>query len=327
MHFSRLLALSAVSVAALVGCSSAANNAGDSMAVATETAPASQQVVTPKPPEFPDGTMGTVVEVRNGNTLVLNIEGKDREVRLINVLAPHERSADISGSCLVNEATDFTRGLLPVGTEVTLNFDPAALGTSGYLEAAVYKGEEFVNRTVVAEGFGAATYLSFSDKFYQEISEAQLAAVEAGKGVYSPDTECSIQHMLNSEISAVQGAGSLSEDDAKIVYREASDFYNDLQRTATNPASWAGSITTLEPTHLKMTDLLEALGGNYYDQNGVKAADKERASAAPVRPGQEPEVVQPSYDPSIGVEPEPTREPALTDEELAEAGLTPVEEG
>lgn len=324
MRFSSVAALAFAGVVTLSGCSAFNTAQEDTTAVADRAVRGTPQVVTPEPPEFPDGTVASVVDIKNGNTLILRIEGDDREVRLINVLAPNDRTPEISGDCLMDGATDFMKNLLPAGTKVTLNFDPT-VGTSGYLEAAVYKGKEFVNRSLVAEGFGAATYLSFTDKFYQEISDAQLSAAEKKKGVYSPNTECSIPRALADAHKAVEGAGSLGEEEALQTYRDSSDLYNELQRNAGNPASWAGSIATLAPIRAQMQELRAVLGDNYFDQNGVKAADKKSANPIPVRPGQESSAAV--NLPADEAEPtaEPTAERSFSEEDVADVGAVEVE--
>lgn len=319
MRLSGIFALSAVGAVVLSACSVVEGDKN------SESAPAAPITISAAPQKYADGTVATVEEVKNGNTLAVTIEGTKREVRLADVLAPHKRNADLSGSCLIDEATQFTRDLLPAGTEITLSFDPESVGTSGFIEAAVHKGDQYINRAVVAEGYGTATYLSYNDKFYQEISAAQLEAAQAHKGIYSPDIECSIPHTINKEIAAVDGAHGLEEKDAKQIYRHASDTYNSLQRSVSNPASWAGSIVTLDPIREQLQKLKTALGDNYYDQNGVRLGDKISASAAPVRPGGAPL----EHDHSVDFEPSPTAEPSpektYSDQELADTGLVPVE--
>lgn len=278
MRLSPLAAIIGVSTVVLAGCSTAPEE--------PTTAVPSNFTASAAPAEFADDTKAVVKEVKDANTLVLTIDGEDRDVRMTNVLTPNKRNVDYSGACLVDEAKAYTEQTLPPGTEVTLKFDPNTVGTSGYVETAIYKGKNFVNKDIVNEGLGVATFISYGDKFYTEISDAQKAAAEEGKGLYSKETDCSIPHMIQEHTDKVKDAGKLSEADANEVYREASDFYNNLQKSTQNPASWEGSIITLKTVGSQMQELVDTLGGNYYDTTGIKKSEKEAASAKPVRPGE-----------------------------------------
>lgn len=278
MRFAPVAAVIGVSAVVLTGCSNKAEE--------PTTAVPSNFTMSAAPQEFKDDTRGVVKEVKDANTVVLTIDGEDREVRMANVLTPNKRNVDYSGSCLIDEAKAYTEKTLPAGTEVSLKFDPNAVGSSGYVEAAIYKGKDFINKNIVGEGLGVATFISYGDKFYTEVSDAQKVAADEGKGLYSKETDCSIPHMIQEHTDKVKGAGKLSEEEATEVYRDASEFYNDLQRSTQSPASWEGSFATLTPVSDQLQELMDALGGNYYDPTGVKKSDKESASGKPVRPGE-----------------------------------------
>lgn len=273
MKVSPLLVALGVSAVALTGCSSAQES----------SAPVSSQAKS----HYQDGQKATVKSVDTGNTVTVEIDGKSEQVRLLNVVAPSENNNVLSGSCLVQESKDFLASKLPAGQEVTLNFDDAQVGTSGFLDAAVLVGEDLVNAEVTGAGMAATTFATQKDEFYPQVSEAQQQAAKEGKGIYSTDTECTVPHALKDAIDQVKSAGDKSnEDERKVVYQKASALYNSLDESESAPASYLGSIVTLDAVQKQMEDLRTALGDNYYDETGLSQAEKQSASAsATARPG------------------------------------------
>lgn len=261
----RFIAVLALSALTLTACSST-NEAG---------APSSAQTRT----DYKDGQVATVKSVESGNTVTVDIDGKSEQVRLLNVVAPSEHNNSPSGTCLLQESTDFLSSKLPQGQQVTLNFDDAQVGTSGFLDAAVLVGEDLVNSEVVREGLAATTYATPNDEFYSQISKAQQKAAEEGKGIYSKDVECSIPSKIQKRIDEVKDAKNLAEASRKPVFLSASSYYNELVRAQGAPASYLGSIVTLTAVKDQLEGLRTALGDNYYDESGSSVADKNSASA------------------------------------------------
>lgn len=233
---------------------------------------------------YDDGTIAAVKEVKNGNTVSVTIGDATKEVRLLNVVAPSANNNQDSGTCLLAESTEYLAQKLPAGTEVTLNFDPAQVGSSGYVDAAVYVGEDFINKDIVAAGLASTTYQSQNDKFYPEISAAQQDAAREGLGLYSKGTDCTIAHTIQAEIDAVKAAGSLGENEQKVVYQQASIVYNTYTTDKNKPAEWVGSIVSLEAIENQLDDLKTELGKNYYNEKGLTEADLATASPTS-RPG------------------------------------------
>lgn len=281
MKFLRCVTTLSVATLALAGCSSSGGSSA-------ESAVASQQGKT----AYSDGQKATIKSVDSGNTVTVDIDGAQKQVRLINVVAPSKNNNEPSGTCLLDESQKFLAEKLPEGKEITLNFDPSQPGTSGFLEAAVYAGEDFINQEVVAAGFAATSFTTQKDKFYPDISKAQQSAAKDGEGLYSAETDCSIPHEIKSQIDAVNQAKNEPEndDEAKAkhrqVYQNASSYYNELTKDQEAPASYVGSIVTLDAIKTQLADLQKALGDNYFDEHGESVADKASASAtATARPG------------------------------------------
>lgn len=266
----RSVALGALATVLLTGCSSSESD--------TTIQPKTRATYT-------DGTIGTVQEVKTGNTISVKLGDQVKDVRMLNVVAPTKNNVETSGDCLVDESTKFLVEKLPAGTEVTLNFDPTQTGTSGYIDAAVYVGDDFINKDVVAAGMAATTYSTANDKFYAEISGAQQQAANDKVGLYSPDTECSIAHQIQQQIDAVHAADSNpNADEKKAEYQKISQFYNRLKKDGESAVTWTGSIMTLDATKAKMEELQTALGANYYNEDGQTEAEAQASASATGRP-------------------------------------------
>lgn len=270
----RSLACASLAVLALAGCSSATDE--------SSTAPSSSQK------KYENGQKATVKTVDSGNTVTVDIDGVQKQVRLVNVVAPSENNNVPSGTCLIAESKKFLADKLPEGKEVTLKFDPAQIGSSGFLESAVYVGDDFINKDVVGVGMAATTFTTAKDKFYPEISQAQQQAAEDGKGLYSKDVECTIPHQIEQALDEAKSASDIKdEDERKATYRKSSQVYNDLDESISKPATYVGSIVTLDAVRDQMKELRDELGDHYYDEKGETVADKASASAsASARPGQ-----------------------------------------
>ncbi|MDO4916993.1 MAG: thermonuclease family protein [Rothia sp. (in: high G+C Gram-positive bacteria)] len=281
MKFLRCVTAVSVATFTLAGCSSSADSTA-------ESAVGSQQGKT----SYSDGQKATVKSVDSGNTVAVDINGEQKQVRLINVVAPSKNNNAPSGTCLLRESQKFLAEKLPADKEITLNFDPSQPGTSGFLEAAVYDGDDFINQEVVAAGFAATSFTTQKDKFYPDISKTQQSAAKDGVGLYSTDTDCSIPHKIKSQIEAVNRAKDEPESNEEMkakhrqVYQIASNYYNELVKAQESPASYVGSIVTLDAVKAQLEDLQKALGDDYFDEHGESVADKASASAtATARPG------------------------------------------
>ena len=139
----RLAPLVAVTVLALSACGSS-----------TEAAPEANPAIT-----YTDGMTATVVSVESANTFTANIDGVEKEVRLINTAAPSSNGVALSSTCLVDESKALLAEKLPEGSQVTLNFDESQRGATGYVEAAVYAGDAFINRDMARAGMVTARFL------------------------------------------------------------------------------------------------------------------------------------------------------------------------
>ncbi|MEX3610872.1 thermonuclease family protein [Rothia sp. LK2588] len=267
MKIHSALTVACLAALALTGCT----DSKEAAAPAPTSSPAKKT--------YQDGQKATVKSVESANTVTVDIDGSTEQVRLLNVVAPSKNNNVPSGSCLIQESTDYLKKKLPAGSEVTLKFDKAQVGTSGYLDAAMYSGDQFINKQVARDGMAATTYTTQNDTFYPEISQAQQDAAKDAVGLYSKDVDCTIPHMIAQAQEKAKSAKDIKdEQQRKIAYQEASTVYNDLNDEVSAPAQWVGSIVTLEPVRQQLEELKTDLGKNYYNKEGVSEADQATAS-------------------------------------------------
>lgn len=283
----RLIPLVATALLVLTGCGQ--NEQDNSTAAPSPTI------------SYTDGMTATVVSVESANTFTAEINGAKKQVRLINVAAPSPNGLALSSDCLVDESKALLSEKLPANSQVTLKFDENQHGKTGYVEAAVYSGDAFINRDMARAGMVATTFTNANDKFYPDISQAQQEAANEGVGLYSRDIKCTIPAMIQEQKATVEDArgwevntadDAPAEDKQKVadrekVYRDASDFYRGLQEQVKSPAQWVGSIVTLDSVSKQLSDLEQLLGDDFYLENGVSANQQKKSGAqsTPARPG------------------------------------------
>jgi endonuclease YncB( thermonuclease family) len=123
---------------------------------------------------------GAVVErVLDGDTIDL-VDG--RRIRLVQIDSPEKGS-----ECFGNEATAFARRLLPPGTEVRVEQDPALdqVDSFGRRLAYVWKDDEDVNVTLVREGAaGVWFYDGRRGRHSSELLDAAEQARADQKGLW-----------------------------------------------------------------------------------------------------------------------------------------------
>ena len=170
-----------VAAALLVGCASPSTD--DRTATApTSTNPSTIASVVPGSAPADPATEQTarVVEVTDGDTLVVEVEGRAEDVRLIGINTP-ERD-----ECFFAEATDALTDLVD-SEEVRLVADQTDQDEFGRLLRYVFVGEAFVNEAMVRDGFAQAYRYEPDVARADELDAAQAEAEAAGRGLWAPD--------------------------------------------------------------------------------------------------------------------------------------------
>jgi micrococcal nuclease len=129
----------------------------------------------------------SIVSVVDGDTVVVRLDGRDENVRLIGIDTPETKHPTKPVQCLGPEATDFLTGLLPTGTPVRLERDVEGRDRYGRLLAYVYRSEDglFVNLEIARQGFARPLVIEPNVAHAGDVAEATQAAQAAGRGLWS----------------------------------------------------------------------------------------------------------------------------------------------
>ena len=129
----------------------------------------------------------TVVEVVDGDTVVLDVGGREEPVRLIGIDTP-EVFVDEGEQpeCYGPEASAFTKGLLPPGTAVRLERDVVGRDDYDRLLAYVYLVADgrMVNEAIIAGGFATPLSIVPNTAYAARFVAAASAAEAAGLGLW-----------------------------------------------------------------------------------------------------------------------------------------------
>lgn len=130
-------------------------------------------------PDLPPD-VGVVEFVVDGDTIDIEIGGREERVRLIGINTPETHVDDGPAECFGLEAAEFTRRLLAPGTEVRLTRDVVGRDDYGRLLAYVYRlGDDlFVNEAIIAGGYARPLTIR-PNSAYAERFVAHAVAAEA----------------------------------------------------------------------------------------------------------------------------------------------------
>jgi micrococcal nuclease len=164
----------AVTVALLVG---ACTDGGRAREVTDALVPDTSTTVAAA---LPIEANAIVTYVVDGDTVDVDVDGRDERVRLIGIDTPETKRPDTPVECFGPEATDFVTTLLRVGTPVRLERDVVGRDDFGRLLAYVFRAEDgmFVNHEIVRRGY--ARPLTFPPNVvYSELFVDAARAAEA----------------------------------------------------------------------------------------------------------------------------------------------------
>lgn len=140
-------------------------------------------------PQQGESTAATVVRVVDGDTIVVQIDGAEETVRLLNIDTPE---ADLNGvpECLANEATNFTSSMLPPRLRVEMRYDTELRDQYGRLLAGVFVGDTFINAEIARAGLAIAVLVEPNDAFLNDVEVAVAEAQANQYGLWDPDLDC-----------------------------------------------------------------------------------------------------------------------------------------
>lgn len=175
-------------VVLLAACASSGGGAGDTASDAptdptTTSAPAAGTAtsgVPGGPPSSGGGDRAAVVGVTDGDTLTVDLAGREEDVRLIGINTPER------GECFADDATAALGDLL-AGREVRLLADVSDRDQYDRLLRYVFVDDTFVNEAMVRGGYALAYRYEPDVARADELDAAQADAEEAGRGLWAPD--------------------------------------------------------------------------------------------------------------------------------------------
>jgi micrococcal nuclease len=138
----------------------------------------------------PRDGVATVTAVVDGDTIDVSIDGRDERVRLIGIDTPETKKPDAPIECFGPEASEFTTGLLPVGTEVRIERDIVGRDDYGRLLGYVHRLADglFVNLEIVEQGFAQLLTIEPNSTFSQAFAAAAIDAERADRGLWAACT-------------------------------------------------------------------------------------------------------------------------------------------
>lgn len=137
----------------------------------------------------------TVLEVDDGDTILVDMNGAREKVRFIGVDTPETKDPRKAVQCFGRAAGEFTKGLIG-NSAVRLEADPLNTNRDRYnrLLRYVYLPDgTLVNAEIIRQGYGFA-YLSFPFTKTDEFRDLQTEARQQNKGLWSSCTPTENQY-------------------------------------------------------------------------------------------------------------------------------------
>ncbi len=139
--------------------------------------------------EFNQNTTEKVLVTRvvDGDTIVVNLHGEDAKVRLIGIDTPEIHHPKRPVQCFGYEAKDFLEKLIDQ-KEVRLEKDVNDKDVYGRYLRYVWLDDNFINETLVKEGYAFAKSYPPDIKYQEKFKEAEQYARTNQEGLWSSET-------------------------------------------------------------------------------------------------------------------------------------------
>lgn len=133
-----------------------------------------------------DDVTPTVVDVVDGDTVVIRMGGDDETARLIGIDTPETKHPTKPVECLGPEAARFTAAVLPAGTAVRLERDVEARDHFGRLLVYLYRAQDgvFVNLELARRGLARPLAVTPNVARRAELDAAAREARDTGRGLW-----------------------------------------------------------------------------------------------------------------------------------------------
>jgi micrococcal nuclease len=143
--------------------------------------------------ELPRGANAVVTKILDGDTVDVDVAGREERVRLIGIDTPEiahdafDGRAANDAECYGAEAQQYTEGLLTIGSGVRLERDVVARDDYGRLLAYVYRASDgaFVNYEIVRHGFAQPLTIAPNTHFVDLFVDAARTAEHDDVGLWA----------------------------------------------------------------------------------------------------------------------------------------------
>lgn len=133
----------------------------------------------------------TVIQVVDGDTIDVEIGGREERIRLIGIDTPETKQPNAPIECWGPQASAFTASLLPMGTEVRIERDIVGRDDYGRVLGYVHLAragdadtDTFVNMEIVEQGFARPLTIEPNSTFAREFAAAAGRAERADLGMW-----------------------------------------------------------------------------------------------------------------------------------------------
>jgi micrococcal nuclease len=132
---------------------------------------------------------GTAVRVVDGDTIIVNLDGREERVRYIGIDTPESVKPNSEVECFGPEASDENERLLPSGTPIRLVIGAEPRDRYGRLLAYVYRRSQtdkelFVNADLVRRGFAKTIVFPPNTLHAGEFAQLRKAAHSERLGLW-----------------------------------------------------------------------------------------------------------------------------------------------
>jgi micrococcal nuclease len=191
-HRARRLIVNLAQTAVLFGLAACSDDAVDHTVNHDQVAVLENTVLEAAVPEntAPENTVqdATVLEVVDGDTLRLDLDGSRESVRLIGVNTPETKHPTKGVECFGPEASAFLARWLQPGTRVRVERDLEARDAYRRLLLYVFvdtsSGQRFVNLELVARGFATPLSIEPNTRYQQFFVDAAFDAQRHSRGMW-----------------------------------------------------------------------------------------------------------------------------------------------
>lgn len=141
-----------------------------------------------------------VIRVVDGDTIVVDFEGKDERLRLIGIDTPESVHPDKTRNVREGEiASDYTKSKLE-GKSVKLEFDVEERDQYGRLLAYVWINDEMFNRVLLEEGYASVATFPPNVKYVDDFIKLERQAKKAKRGFWGDYEEGQEEVEIEEEV-------------------------------------------------------------------------------------------------------------------------------